>query len=619
MIATMPTLVFASRCPALCAALGLLYALATPAALAQPVAKPSADFSMSATPTNFDGLAFTAIALHDVADVPAQMRDDSISTDRLVGFFEWLKGNRFNAISLTDVDAARRGVRALPQRAVLVTFDDGYASLYHRVFPLALAYRVPIVAALAGSWMEGPMDGMVQYGDLRVPRSGFITWPQAREMQASGLIEFASHGYDIHHGERGNPQGSVMPAAVTRVYTEGAGYETQAAYQARIRADLMQSREQLLRELGTAPRAMVWPFGRYSKAAADMAQALGFSFALTLDEGPASAARPMAISRHFPSGAPTLDTLASMADNNTTLAAVQRWVCVDPAKFWTGNAAADDQRLGLAIERLRTLGATGVVIDAAQTGPDGRLTGAWFPNSVLPVQGDVLARLTWQLQTRAGVATYVYLPAGQALTTLGDAQRVERLFEDLGAHVPMGGLLVDDALQGVVVPGPAHTGRTWETRAARDALDLATLPAADALAMRSFRAVQRSRPWVELAIRHSGPAAAPSPLADISWRQVPLQGGPDAVPVKTTARPMSAHGQAYAAMSPLQSNTLRRSGVWLSAGAAPDADRLAQSVTAYQRSGQSTLGWCQDDPLANQPEAARAAPAVSGATFPVKF
>ena len=615
---TMQTPGFVRRRAALWATLGCCAGLlGAPAALAQPLAKASAAFAMPAATANatasVDGLAFTVIAMHDVVDIPAQMSDDSLITDRLVAFFEWLKGNRFNAVSLSDVEAARVGVRPLPQRAVLVTFDDGYASLYHRVFPLALAYRVPIVAALAGSWLEGPMDGLVQYGDQRVPRSNFITWPQAREMQASGLIEFASHGYDIHHGERGNPQGSMMPAAVTRVYSDSTGYETEAAYQARIRADLLKSRAQLLRELGTAPRAMVWPFGRYSKTAAEIAQAAGFTFAFTLDEGPASAANPMAIARHFPSGAPTLDTLASMARNNISLASVQRWACLNPAALWTGNAEADNDRLGSAIERLRTLGATGVVIDAAQTDANGRLAGAWFPTSELPVLGDVLSRVTWQLQTRAGVAVYVRLPTTQALAALGDVQRVERLFLDLGVYVSMGGLLIDDALLGDIAPGAAHAGRTWETRAARDALDIATLSAPDALALRSLRAVQRTRPWVELAIRRTGPTAtAPSRLAEITWRQIELPGS-------TGALPMTTHGQAYAAMSAPQSTALRRSGVWLTAGSAPSADVLARSVAAYQRSGESAVGWCPDDPVANQPDAASAAPGVSAATFPVKF
>ena len=49
------------------------------------------------------------------------------------------------------------------------------------------------------------------------------------------------------------------------------------------------------------------------------------------------------------------------------------------------------------------------------------------------------------------------------------------------------------------------------------------------------------------------------------------------------------------------------------------ADALAATVLKQQRLGERVLGWCADDPVSNQPDAFRAAPGVSGATFPVKF
>jgi hypothetical protein len=130
-----------------------------------------------------------------------------------------------------------------------------------------------------------------------------------------------------------------------------------------------------------------------------------------------------------------------------------------------------DERLGHAIELLRTLGATGVVLDAAITGPDGRLAATWFPTNQLPVRADILSRLAWQCQSRAGVAAYVRLPTSAALRTLGDPEKVRALFRDLGAYVPVSGMFIDEA------PGLARlgdgkdsSGTPWEVRAARDAL-----------------------------------------------------------------------------------------------------------------------------------------------------
>ena len=96
------------------------------------------------------GKRFVSVAFHDVVDDPSPLNADAVTTDRLVAFFDYLRGAGWTAISLDDVDAAQRGVRPLPDKAILITFDDGYESLYSRVFPLALAYRMPIVAALMG-------------------------------------------------------------------------------------------------------------------------------------------------------------------------------------------------------------------------------------------------------------------------------------------------------------------------------------------------------------------------------------------------------------------------------------------------------------------------------------
>jgi biofilm PGA synthesis lipoprotein PgaB len=167
------------------------------------------------------GERFVAVAFHDVVDHPGDLDDDGVTVDYLIGFFEWLKANRWTAISLNDVEKARRGEKALPERAILLTFDDGYRSAYTRVFPLLLAYRIPAVCALVGSYMDAPMNGTVQYENRSVPRSRFLSWEEAREMASSGYVEFASHGYALHRAVIANPQGGEMAAASKRISVRG--------------------------------------------------------------------------------------------------------------------------------------------------------------------------------------------------------------------------------------------------------------------------------------------------------------------------------------------------------------------------------------------------------------
>jgi len=153
--------------------------------------------------------SYVAVSFHDVVDDERDLGPDDITTRQLTAFFDWLAGNGWSTVSLDDVEAARSGKKPLPPNAILLTFDDGYANHYSRVYPLLRAYGFHAVFFLVGSWMEGPPDGTVRYGDRDVPRNQFLNWEQAREMAASGLVEFGSHSWDLHRGIQGNPQGSV--------------------------------------------------------------------------------------------------------------------------------------------------------------------------------------------------------------------------------------------------------------------------------------------------------------------------------------------------------------------------------------------------------------------------
>ena len=181
------------------------------------------------------------------------------------------------------------------------------ASLYTRVFPLLKVYRFPIVAALVGIWMEGAAGGTVFYGgDRWVPRSNFISWAEAREMQASGLVEFASHSYALHRGVQANPQGNMTPAAVTWRYDPATRrYEDDAQYarpHPRRPAALAPASSPPIS--AAPPRAMVWPYGRYTGSGLEVAKALGFTFAVTLEPEPAYTSDLFAINRYFPSQIP---------------------------------------------------------------------------------------------------------------------------------------------------------------------------------------------------------------------------------------------------------------------------------------------------------------------------
>ncbi|HSV57258.1 MAG TPA: poly-beta-1,6-N-acetyl-D-glucosamine N-deacetylase PgaB [Variovorax sp.] len=558
---------------------------------------------------------FVTIGFHDVVDSKGDLDDDAVTSDRLVSFFDWLRGNGWTVVSLDDIARARRDEKALPAKAVLITFDDGYRSLYTRVYPLALAYGYPIVAALVTDWMETPSGAMVRYGDRQVARERFITWNQAREMQRSGLVEFALHTHALHGEVLGNPQGNTMPAAVTRRYAPGTGYQGEAAYVAALRADLAAGRAVLQRELGRAPRTLVWPYGRYNAIGTQVAEGAGFEFGLSLDTGSSSLREPMRLARYLPTYNPPLVDLVRNLQPDPNDRRVDRLVCLDPAALWTGDENSSNERLGRALERVRVLGVSGLVVDAVRRDEQGRIAAAWFPTRELPLAGDWLSRVSWQMRTRAGVKVYARLPHRAALAALGNETRVRHLYEDLGAMVPLDGWLLEDTeLPAQPMrfdddpsplfehrPGVARSWSAWVLRARREAtlMTPGRTGDADALGWRAFAALDGARPGLELLWLSPKPGTtSPHPLADISL--VPASLG-DPVAGKRTAS--------------VDNPMLTR---WFTGPAPPDARLLARTANDFTRHGGVSLGWCPDDPIGDRPAAAIVAPGVSASDFPLR-
>jgi peptidoglycan/xylan/chitin deacetylase (PgdA/CDA1 family) len=78
--------------------------------------------------------------------VPASAFDEQIAVLR----------RHYSPISLSDFLAARAGTKRLPHRAVLVTFDDGFANNYRVASPILRAHGVPFTVFLTTGLMDRP-------------------------------------------------------------------------------------------------------------------------------------------------------------------------------------------------------------------------------------------------------------------------------------------------------------------------------------------------------------------------------------------------------------------------------------------------------------------------------
>lgn len=130
--------------------------------------------------------------------------------------------------------------RVLPEKPVLITFDDGYRDFYTDVFPILKKYN-----AKATVYM---IAGFVDYKNN-------LTETQIRELAASGLVDIGAH--TVHH--IGLKQASL--ALVEKEVTES---------------------KQILEDLiGSSVVSFAYPNGEYDDTVATVVRQAGFTTAVT--------------------------------------------------------------------------------------------------------------------------------------------------------------------------------------------------------------------------------------------------------------------------------------------------------------------------------------------------
>lgn len=359
---------------------------------------------------------FVTLTFHDVRDDVENQTDRdiyAISTKNLAQYLAWIKKEGWKPIRLEDVWAARQKQQILPERAVLLTFDDGALSSYSKVYPLLKQYNIPAVFAIPTSWINGNTQaGYEAYG-----QGNLMNWNQMREMQKSGLVEFVSHSNDLHKGIQANPQKNMEPAAIVREYFPQLNrYETDAEYKTRVVDDLKKSKQVLDHELGIDTKAIFWPYGAVTPEAEEFAKQAGLPMSFSLGSVVSLADSVRTYQRSLIMNNPEPEQIHQDMNDfiiNSKAPYKQRksFVRMNASELVSSSLAESEERLGNLLNQVQALKTSHLLVPAvADTDADGQYDLAFFPNTQIKQQQDVLNRLVWQTRTRIGNRVYAELP-----------------------------------------------------------------------------------------------------------------------------------------------------------------------------------------------------------------
>lgn len=112
-----------------------------------------------------------------------------VSEEQFNADMEFLARNYYTPMVSEDLIKIKKGEVAMPERPVMITFDDGYENNYTVAFPILKRTGMKATIAVIGRLIRDENGS---------GREGYLYWSQIKEMYDSGLVDIGSHTYNLH-------------------------------------------------------------------------------------------------------------------------------------------------------------------------------------------------------------------------------------------------------------------------------------------------------------------------------------------------------------------------------------------------------------------------------------
>ncbi len=165
---------------------------------------------------------------------------------------KYLKDNGYRVIAPEELLDFLDYRKAIPQKAVMISIDDGYRSVYNVAYPILKKY--------------GFGATLFVYIDYIGVSSKALTWGHLRELKREGFY-IGSHS--VAHSDLSKQKAN----------------EDGKAYLARLKREIFRSKEIIDRKLNQDTLIFSYPFGRRNQTVISLSRQAGYKIAVTVDRG----------------------------------------------------------------------------------------------------------------------------------------------------------------------------------------------------------------------------------------------------------------------------------------------------------------------------------------------
>lgn len=208
------------------------------------------------------------IMYHSILKDPSRSNKYTVTPSVLEEDLKYIKDKGYTTVTISDLISYVYDDTPLPEKPIVLTFDDGHYNNYGYLFPLLEKYDMKAVISIVGAYT----DKFTETDEANLNYS-YLRWKDIKELMTTGRIEFQNHTYSLHSN------------IGKRIGTKKIKGETDEHYKNVLEEDILNLQQEFEENTNYTPQCFTYPFGGISNASLDIIKELGFKASLSCEQG----------------------------------------------------------------------------------------------------------------------------------------------------------------------------------------------------------------------------------------------------------------------------------------------------------------------------------------------
>ena len=222
----------------------------------------------SVSEENLSDVTLPIIMYHHILKEKGKLGKFVISPDEFEEDLKYLKKEGYETITADALMRYTEENEPLPEKPIMLTFDDGYLSYAEYALPLLKKYDFCAVVSVVGAYT----DEYTKNND-RCVSYAYMNWEDIKNLSSSKNTEIQNHTYDMHKISGGRQGCAKMKG------------ENKESYQKLFYEDAKKMRDLIYENTGKQANCFTYPFGFTCVEAEEEIKKMGFKMSLSCREG----------------------------------------------------------------------------------------------------------------------------------------------------------------------------------------------------------------------------------------------------------------------------------------------------------------------------------------------